>query len=286
MADETASLDADRILASAARYLIDGGEDDAASVLLACSMQVWTSGDTWWAGDELHEALHVALTGPRAAYEALNRETKLDAYFDALGMPHEARQEIDGPVFIEAGAELAPIVRPAIERAIEAVLPPGYYVKHLTAHVELVDIDPEWRNELLSIARGKGVTNQGIAFKDRPLYTWKNLRFRSKAEMGIAHALDRANVLFFPNSMARLGLVADARQNREPDFLVCEAGKWGVLEVHGELWHPPSAAAADHDRARLFKKHGIKVFEAYDATPCYEQPDDVVTDFLRILRQQ
>jgi hypothetical protein len=210
----------------------------------------------------------------------------VDAYLDALGMPIEMRNERakEGRLLaVPADAELAPIVRPAIERAIAAVLPPGYYVKHLTTHVELVDIDPDWRNELLSIARGKGVTNQGIAFKDRPLYTWRNLRFRSKAEMRVAQALDRANILFCPNSMARLGLVPDARENREPDFLVCEAGKWGVLEVHGELWHPPSTAAADHDRARLFKQHGIKVVEAYHATRCYEMPGDVVADFLRIV---
>lgn len=57
----------------------------------------------------------------------------------------------------------------------------------------------------------------------------------------------------------------------------------GVLEVHGELWHQASRATADHERARLFKQHGIKVFEAYDATRCYEMPDDDVAD--RIPRQ-
>jgi hypothetical protein len=281
-------LNSDRLMASAARYLIDGGEEDAASVLLACSMDVWPSGDTWWHGDEVVEAVHVALTAPRAAYEALQRETKLEAYMDAMGVPHEVREDqVRGSlVLIPSDAELAPIVRPAIERAISAVLPHGYYVKHFTEHVELVDIDPDWRNELLTIARGKGITNQGVAFKDRPLYTWKNLRFRSKTEMRIAQALDRAKVLFFPNSMARLGLVADTRENREPDFLVCDAGKWGILEVHGDLWHPATRATDDHERARLFKAHGIKVVESYDATRCYEKSDEVVAGFLHILRQQ
>jgi hypothetical protein len=115
---------------------------------------------------------------------------------------------------------------------------------------------------------------------------WKNLRFRSKSEVKIAEALEKANVLFFPNSMARLGLVTDARERREPDFLICEQGKWGILEVQGELFHPPQTAAKEHDRARLFKQHGIKVVEFYDATRCYDMPDDVVTDFLRILRLQ
>jgi hypothetical protein len=278
----------ERVHASAARYLIDGGEEDAASVLLACTMEVWTSGDTWYAGDEVLEALHVALTGPRAAYEALIRETRLDAYLDALGMPPELREQSRGDFhFIPGDAELAPIVRPAIERAIKAVLPSEYYVKHVTPHVEMVDIDPEWRNELLAIARGKGITNQGMEFRNRPpLYTWKNLRFRSKTEMRVAQALDEAKVLFFANSMARLGRVSAVRENREPDFLVCEAGRWGILEIHGEVWHTPATATADHERARLFKQHGIKVVEVYDATRCYETPEHVVADFLQIVRQQ
>lgn len=62
------------VLASAARFLVDGGEEDAASVLLSCSfsLEFWRSGDTWYVGDEIHDALHVKLIGPRAAYEILN----------------------------------------------------------------------------------------------------------------------------------------------------------------------------------------------------------------------
>jgi hypothetical protein len=55
------------VQASAARFLIDGGEEDAASVLLSCSLNFWESGDTCFVGDEVHSALHVKLTGPRAA---------------------------------------------------------------------------------------------------------------------------------------------------------------------------------------------------------------------------
>ena len=62
----------DVVLASAPRFLIDGAEADAASVLLSCSLEFWESGDTWFVGDETHEALHVRLTGPRAAYQILN----------------------------------------------------------------------------------------------------------------------------------------------------------------------------------------------------------------------
>jgi hypothetical protein len=64
--------DGDRLLASAARFLIDGQEEDAANLLLSCSLEVWESGDTWYRGDETLCAVHVELTGPRAAYDILN----------------------------------------------------------------------------------------------------------------------------------------------------------------------------------------------------------------------
>ena len=115
----------DVVLASAARFLVDGGEEDAASVLLSCALEFWRSGDTWYVGDETHEALHVKLTGPRAAYEILN----------------------------DSGH---PTTR-AIRRALEAVLPAQTYLKHFTVHVQHVAIDPNWRDELLQIARGVGV---------------------------------------------------------------------------------------------------------------------------------
>lgn len=283
----TEVLNGDQIQASAARFLIDGGEEDAASVLLACQVEVWTSGDTWWAGDEVTEAVHVELTGPRAAYDALNREATIDQHDDFFGVPFQDRGEQNQGVamFVEEAVrpELPLVVKPAIQKAIEAVLPTGSYVKHLTVQAEMVDIDATWREELLEIARGRGVTNQGVAIRDAPLYTWKNLRFRSKTEMKIAQALDRAGVMFWPNCIGRLGLGEELRANREGDFLVCDRGRFGILEVDGEVFHPPSRAAQDHDRSRAFKQHGVRVVEHYDAGRCWGDPDGVVAEFLSLL---
>ncbi len=113
---------------------------------------------------------------------------------------------------------------------------------------------------------------------------WNNLRFRSESELRIAQALDRTGVLFLPNCLARLGTPSD-RQNREPDFLICDHGKWGILEVDGEPFHPPSRTVHDHERARLFKTHGIRVVEHFDAGECYGNPDAVVAKFLQLLHQ-
>jgi hypothetical protein len=240
----------DIVLASAARFLVDGGEEDAASVLLSCSLEFWPSGDSWFVGDECHEALHVKLTGPRTAYEILNDSN------------HSTTQ--------------------AIQRALLAVLPEQTYLKHFTMHAQHVSIDPNWREELLQIARGVGVHNQ--AAQGRALRVWKNLHFRSQSEVRIAEALDRANVLFFPNCRGRVGS-SEARENREADFLICSASKWGILEVDGEPFHPPTRTIQDHARDRAFREHGIRLVEHFDATECFNKPDEVVAKFLMLLER-
>jgi hypothetical protein len=240
----------DIVLANAARFLVDGGEEDAASVLLSCSLEFWPSGDTWFVGDETHGALHVKLIGPRAAYDILT----------------------DGS---------QPITQ-AIQRALGAVLPDNTYIKHFTVHVQHVSIDANWREELLEIARGVGVHNQ--AAQGKALRIWKNLYFRSQSEIRIAEALDRAGVLFFPNCRGRLGLPA-TRENKEADFLICHDGKWGILEVDGEPFHPPTRTVQDHARDRAFREHGIRLVEHFDATDCYEKADEVVARFLRLLER-
>jgi len=106
---------------------------------------------------------------------------------------------------------------------------------------------------------------------------WNNLRFRSASEVRIAEALERAQVLFLPNCMARLG--CSRRENRETDFLICHPGKWGILEVDGPLSHPPPRKVDDDDRARLFKAHGIRLVEHFDA-------GGVAKRFLSLLAQR
>jgi hypothetical protein len=52
-------------------FLVEGGEEEAAGVLLACSLGLHAAGETWYAEGDLHAGLHVELAGPRAAYELL-----------------------------------------------------------------------------------------------------------------------------------------------------------------------------------------------------------------------
>jgi len=116
----------------------------------------------------------------------------------------------------------------------------------------------------------------------------KGFIFRSPSEVEIFNAFKLRDVLCLPNPQVALGgknmrLEPDFLEVKrlEPDFLVCQEGKWGILEVMGDDYH--KNPAEDHDRARLFKDYGIYFIEFYDAKRCYNAPDEVVDDFLKRL---
>jgi hypothetical protein len=106
------------------------------------------------------------------------------------------------------------------------------------------------------------------------------LRFRWRSEIRIYDELKKRSVLFFANATAVLG---GKDEKREPDFLACLDGKWGILEVMGDQYHPSATAMRDHDRARLFKDYGLILIEFYPANRCYTAPETVVADFLQRL---
>jgi very-short-patch-repair endonuclease len=149
--------------------------------------------------------------------------------------------------------------------------------QELIAQVKLLKAQLEKQNQLQNLIEA---SNQGVKAR----HTWNSFYFRSKTEIKIAEALDRADVLFYPNSKARFN-TPEGRGGKETDFLVFFQGKWGILEVDGEPWHPPSRVVHDHERDRLFKVHGIRIVEHYDANRCWNQPDKVVQEFLEILSQ-
>lgn len=238
----------EKLIASAAQFLIAGGQEDAASVLLSCSLHLWDEG-SWMHGESLSYYFTAELRGPRAAFDVL-KDTQ------------------------------HPVSR-AIHEALNAVLPRDEHITDLVPAAEVIEIEEEWRKELLEIARGRGVSNQGP--NDNQGRSWLNLKFRSQSEVRIAQALERAGALYLPNCRARLSDPEGKRVTREPDFLVCYEGKWGILEVDGEPFHPASRAAHDHARDRLFKAYGVLVIDHVDAGECYESPDKVVKRFIEIL---
>ena len=127
------------------------------------------------------------------------------------------------------------------------------------------------------ILKAEDAHNQGIlSNRKERLYHWNDLRFHSQEQVKIAEALDRANILFFPNSKARL-TTPEGRQNQEPDFLIFHQGKLGILEI----WHPDTKK--DEERDRFFASHGILIIHYCDVNRCSEESDRIVQEFLDIL---
>jgi hypothetical protein len=167
-----------------------------------------------------------------------------------------------------------------IFEALAAALPYDENLSHVEARATVHVPDPNWRTELLELAKGKGVSNQASGADTHHL--WQRFKFRSATEIKIAEALDRAGVLFFPLPKARV-VTESGRMNVEPDFVVCHEGRWGILEVDGEPFHPAERSAIEHDRDRLFRRHGVVCVERFDAKRCYANPDKTVEEFLLLM---
>jgi hypothetical protein len=238
------------LLASAATYLVEGQELYEASILLLCTNLSLTRGSTFYSGNKEITDASIELSGNRAVYDIFNNAE------------HNATK--------------------AIKRALVAALGPSYDLTSISCRAFIDEYDNDWRVKLLGVIEGKIPLNQGVPIQDKPRYTWEYLFFRSPVEISIAKALDKCGVLFLPNCATRLGL-ATCRENREADFLVCHEGKWGILEINGDTYHINSAK--DHNRGRLFKLHGIKVFEPYEASRCVKEPEKVVQEFLELIRR-
>jgi len=69
------------------------------------------------------------------------------------------------------------------------------------------------------------------------------------------------------------------KDHREPDFLVCDDGRWGILEVS---FHP-DRFEKDAEKDAWFKKSGILCIQHYSAERCYNKSQEVVDEFLDIL---
>ncbi|MDJ0553522.1 MAG: DUF559 domain-containing protein [Microcoleaceae cyanobacterium MO_207.B10] len=116
-------------------------------------------------------------------------------------------------------------------------------------------------------------------FKDDPI-KWKNLNFRSQSEVKIAEELDKRGICFFPNSALRL-TTKKGRENKEPDFFVLYNKKYAILEVDG-ISHTPERRVEEQERERDFERNGMRIFR-FDSNKCYNNPSNVVDEFLELL---
>jgi len=255
MADEPviATINSELTFAKAAQYLIDGGQFASGETLMLCGAHCELSGGSWWDGNLHLEGVYLTIIGPRFAYDSLS---------DSDSQLHKD-----------------------LSHAFDVALGRRRYIDALIPELEAPVLREGWRDEFAERFRAQETANQAKDHPSSPPHRWQGLGFRSVTEIRVAQALDAAGVMFFPLPSARVTVKGEQRGTRVPDFLVCQNGKWGIMEVNGLPYHPPGTAVQDAERARLFKQYGMKIVEPYDAHKCYQNPTAVVREFLALLER-
>jgi hypothetical protein len=158
----------------------------------------------------------------------------------------------------------------------------------ISYRVKLIEIDDDWKNATRSLILGDGVKNQGeitklmFAKDGKTPYIYNEIKFASQSEIRIAQELELQKVLFFPLPLAvRAETGKFFEDHREVDFLICENGLWGILEVS----YHPDRFEKDSEKDKWFKKSGILCVEHYSAETCYNSSKAVVNEFLSVLRK-
>jgi hypothetical protein len=254
---------------SALAYLLEGDDEEAADALARCVVarvfeEAWFNSSKGW-------MLTVNIRAPRAVYAQVRDDNVVLNYAASQGSEDfsalVAREKIAG----------------RIREAMEAVITHDATLHHIHYRAHTADVsDKHLLADLIAQTFGGDISNQAPLAREARF--WNNLRFRSASEIQIAEALDEAGVMFFPLCRARVTL-GKQRVTREPDFLICHQGKWGVLEVDGGPFHPATRTTEDHERDRLFRAHGVRVVEHFDAEQCYQHSALVVIRFLELLRK-
>jgi hypothetical protein len=152
------------------------------------------------------------------------------------------------------------------------------YVRYITCELDRSEPPTNWRSDLANSISILNANQAIFTFRDSPKIIYEGLSFRSKTEIKLYEALLKRGLLVLPLPLAVLGR---QRRYKEPDFVVCYKGKCGILEIHGDKWHPPETAAQEHERRREFINLGVNIFEIFAADRCWRDPEGVVNDFLK-----
>lgn len=191
--------------------------------------------------------------------------------------------DVPGYAFVSTSQEKD--LRECVHRSLHSCIRSRYPEFLWSSSIRLVvRSSRETRQRIVDLTRppgGVGDQEHGLNncfFKTEDTIEHDDLHFRSVAEVAIYDELKKRKLLVFPNAAAVMG---GTKEKREPDFLICYEGRWGVLEVMGEKYH--INAVKDHDRARLFKDRGLLCIEFYPAKRCYTEPATVIDHFLGIL---
>lgn len=159
----------------------------------------------------------------------------------------------------------------------------------ITHRTRLIDVEEGWQNVVRKLIDNAKNPNQAVVSEkmflknSKHLYSYNEMKFASWSEVRIAQELEVRKILFFPLPLAvRAESGNFYEDHREPDFLICNDGVWGILEV---ARHSPDRYEKDAEKIRWFKKSGILCVEPYPAERCKQNPAEVVNGFLKLLAQ-
>lgn len=152
--------------------------------------------------------------------------------------------------------------------------------------LKLLELSPDWRDVIKNLIANAKDPNQGyvteLMFRKRsqPVVPYNEMKFGSQSEIRIAQELERRKVLFFPLPLAvRADTGENWKDHKEPDFVICDKGKWGVLEVSRH----EGRYEVDVEKREWFETSGILCYRPYTAERCFTRPAEVVDDFLQAL---
>lgn len=153
---------------------------------------------------------------------------------------------------------------------------------------KIMEPEDDWRELVKSLIARAKEPNQGVVTNivrqknDQEPLKYNEMRFGSATEIRVAQELERRKILFFPLPLAvRAETGKNFQDHREPDFLICHEGVWGILEV---AFHQ-GRYEQDKQKDEWFKKSGILCVEHYTAEECYGKTTSVIDRFLSILEQ-
>ena len=152
--------------------------------------------------------------------------------------------------------------------------------------VKLLDVDDDWKAVVRDLIVNSKDGNQGFVSslmasrRGKSLTTYNEMKFASKTEVRIAQEFERRGILFFPLPLAVRADTGELyKDHREPDFLVCQDGVWGILEVS----YHPDRFEKDAEKDGWFKQSGILCVEHKSAERCFNSPSEVVDEFMAVL---
>lgn len=240
------------VLFTASKLLASRGDSESVQLLVTLDFKLSKGANDF--NDEFL-VLHTSL--PVEAYEYLHTEQK------KANESQEAYFEFQKPYL-------------AIANIMKEI---GYFVRFIVFEIDESRAPDNWQSDF----NNSTVNNQALfTFNDGSKIPFEGLNFRSKTEVKIYEALLRKGLLVMPLPVVAMGI---REKYKEPDFVVCYKGKMGILEIHGGQYHPPEAAAKEHERRREFLKLGVSLYEIFDSTRCWQDPDGVVDDFLQAFAQ-